>query len=89
MVLSGAINRQVCKMVREYRKAQKEFLRTIIVGNFYVFKLFKVTDAAKQVYYIGERTNRGGTVIGDTEEDVKKQLEAQVPVLNRWLEKVK
>lgn len=76
-------------VMREYRKATKEFLKTIIVGNFYVFKLFKVTDAAKQVYYIGERTNRGGTVIGDTEEDVKKQLEAQVPWINQFLEKTK
>jgi hypothetical protein len=75
--------------MREYRKATKEFLRTIIVGDFFVFKLHKVTDAAKQVYYIGERTNRGGTVIGDTEEDVKKQLEAQVPLIKQFLEKTK
>lgn len=73
----------------EYRKATKEFLRTVIVGNFYVFRLFKVTDAAKQVYYIGERTNRGGTVIGDTEEDVIKKLEAQVPILNLYSEKTR
>lgn len=73
----------------EYRKATKEFLRTIIVGNFYVFRLFKVTDAAKQVYYIGSRTNHGGTVIGDTEEEVIKKLEAQVPLINQFLEKTK
>lgn len=75
--------------MREHRKAQKEFLRTVIVGNFYVFRLFKVTDAAKQVYYIGERTNRGGTVIGDDEADVIKQLEAQVPILNLYSEKTR
>jgi hypothetical protein len=70
-------------------KATKEFLRTVIVGNFYMFKLFKVTDAAHQVYYIGERINRGGTVIGDTEQDVIKQLEAQVPILNLYTEKTR
>lgn len=70
-------------------KVTKEFLRTIIVGNFYMFKLFKVTDAAHQVYYIGERINRGGTVIGDTEQDVIKQLEAQVPILNLYTEKTR
>lgn len=75
--------------MKERRKATKEFLKTIIVGNFYVFKLFKVTDAAKQVYYIGERTNRGGTVIGDDEADVIKQLEAQVPILNLYSEKTR
>lgn len=74
---------------RKRNKVTKEFLRFIIVGNFYFFKLFKVTDAANQVYYIGERTNRGGTVIGDTEEDVQKQLEAQVPLIKRFLEKTK
>ena len=74
---------------RKRNKVTKEFLRFIIVGDFYMFKLFKVTDAAHQVYYIGERTNRGGTVIGDTEEDVQKQLEAQVPLIKRFLEKTK
>jgi hypothetical protein len=73
----------------EYRKAKKEFLRTVIVGDFFVFKLYKVTDAAKQVYYIGSRTNRGGTVIGDTEQDVIRQLEAQVPLIKQFLEKTK
>lgn len=70
-------------------KATKEFLRTVIVGDFYMFKLYKVTDAAHQVYYIGGRINRGGTVIGDTEQDVIKQLEAQVSILNLYTEKTK
>lgn len=74
---------------RKRNKATKEFLRLIIVGDFYQFKLFKVTDAAHQIYYIGERINRGGTVIGDTEEDVQRQLEAQVPLINRFLEKTR
>lgn len=74
---------------RKRNKATKEFLQTIIVGNFYMFKLFKVTDAAHQVYYIGERTNRGGTVIGDTKEDVIRQLESQVPILNLYTEKTR
>jgi hypothetical protein len=69
---------------RKRNKVTKEFLRTIIVGDFYVFKMFRVTDAAHQVYYIGSRTTRGGTVLGDTEEEVIKQLEAQVPILNLY-----
>lgn len=76
-------------MPREYRKLAKEYLYTIIVGDFYAFRVFKVTDAAKQVYYIGERTTRGGTVIGDTEEEVKRLLEAQVPVINDFLAKTR
>lgn len=74
---------------REYRKAKKEFMYSIIVGNYYAFNVYKVTDAAKQVYYTGERTNHGGTVIGDTEEEVKRLLEAQVPILNDFLAKIR
>lgn len=74
---------------RKRNKVTKEFLRLIVVGNFYQFKLFKITDAAHQVYYVGERINRGGTVIGDTEADVQRQLEAQVSLINRFLEKIK
>lgn len=54
-----------------------------------MFKLYKVTDAAHQVYYIGSRTTRGGTVLGDTEEEVIKKLEAQVPILNLYTEKTR
>ena len=74
---------------RKRNKVTKEFLRLVIVGGLYQFKLFKVTDAARQVYYIGGRIDRGGTVIGDTVEDVERQLEAQVPLINRFLEKTK
>jgi hypothetical protein len=74
---------------RKENKCKKEFLRTVIVGDFYAFNLCKVVDAAHQVYYIGERTNRGGTVIGDTEQDVIRQLEAQVPIINDFLAKTR
>lgn len=74
---------------RKRNKLTKEFLRLIIVGDFFQFKLFRVVDAAHQVYYVGERTNRGGTVIGDTEQDVVRQLEAQVPILNLYTEKTR
>lgn len=74
---------------RKRNKLTKEFLRLIIAGDFYQFKLFKVTDAAHQVYYVGERINRGGTVIGDTEQDVVRQLEAQVPLIKQFLEKTR
>ena len=70
-------------------KPSKTFLYNIIVGDFYLFRVFKIEDAAHQVYYVGERTNRGGTVIADMEEDIRPKLEAQVPLINRFLEKTK
>ena len=76
-------------MTREYRKAKKEFLYTIIVGDYYAFRVFRVTDAANQVYYIGSPVGRGGTVLADKEEDIRPQLEKQVPILNSFLARVK
>ncbi|MBO5714321.1 MAG: hypothetical protein J6R83_02735 [Clostridia bacterium] len=74
---------------REYRKAKKEFMYSIIVGDYYAFNIYRVTDAARQVYYIGARTNHGVTQIADTEEELKKLLEAEVPIINDFLAKVK
>lgn len=76
-------------MGKEYRRAKKEFLYTIIVGDYYAFKVFRVTDAANQVYYIGSPQGHGGTRLADTEEELKKELEKEVPILNSWLAKVK
>lgn len=77
------------KRKREYRRATKEFMYSIIVGDYYAFNVYKITDAAKQVYYIGNPVNHGGTQIADTEEELKKLLEAEVPILNDFLAKVK
>lgn len=76
-------------MAREYRKAKKEFMYSIIVGGYYAFNVYKVTDAAKQVYYIGSPQGHGGTRLADTEEELKKLLEAEVPIINDWLSKIR
>ena len=79
----------MAKRRREYRKATKEFMYSVIVGDYYAFNVYKVTDAAKQVYYIGSPQGHGGTRLADTEEELKKLLEAEVPILNDFLAKVK
>lgn len=76
-------------MTREYRKAKKEFMYSIIVGNYYAFNIYKVTDAALNVYYIGNPQGHGATRIADTEEELKKELEKEVPILNNWLAKIR
>jgi hypothetical protein len=76
-------------MTREYRRAKKEFMYSIIVGDYYAFKVYKVTDAALNVYWIGSPVGRGGTVLADKEEDIRPQLEKQVPILNSFLARVK
>lgn len=74
---------------RKRNKATKEFLYTIIVGDFYPFKIYKITDAAHQVYFIGTPQGHGGTRIADTEEDLKRQIEAEVPIINDFLRKTR
>lgn len=70
------------------RTATKTYLYTTCVGGFYQFNVYKVVDAAHQVYYIGSPVGHGGTRLADTEEDLKKQLEAEVPILNDFLSKI-
>lgn len=76
-------------MTREYRKAKKEFMYSIIVGDYYAFNVHKVTDAANQIYYIGSPQGHGGTRIADTEAELKKLLEAEVPIINDFLRKTR
>ena len=54
-----------------------------------MWKVYRIEDAAHQVYYVGERTNHGGTVLADKEEDIRPQLERQVKWINEFLAKVK
>lgn len=70
-------------------KPTKTYLYDIIVGGYYVFKVYRIEDAAHQVYYVGERTNHGGTVLADKEEDIRPQLERQVKWLNEFWAKVR
>lgn len=60
-----------------------------IAGDFYQFRIYKITDAAHQVYYVGNPVDHGGTKIADTEEELKKLLESEVPILNDFLAKVR
>ena len=62
---------------------------SIIVGNYYAFNIYKVIDAANQVYYIGSPQGHGITKIADTEEELKKELEKEASILNNWLAKIR
>lgn len=69
-------------------KIQKIYLYTITVGDFYQYKAYKIVDGAGQVFYTAHPIAHGGTVLADKEEDLKPQLEKQVPILNDFLSKV-
>lgn len=68
---------------------QKIYIETVIVGDFYAFKCYKCIDAAGQVWYVANPVGRGGTRLADKYEDLKPQLEAEVPILNSFLQRVK
>lgn len=76
-------------MGKEYRRAKKEFLYTIIVGDFYSWNVYRITDAAKYSYFVAHPIKHGGTVLADEEKDIRPQLEKQVPILNSFLARVK
>lgn len=65
-------------------KLTKTYLYNITVGGFYYFNLFKIEDARHYVYYIGEPVDRGGTKLADTIEELRKKLETEVPLLNKY-----
>lgn len=65
-------------------KLTKTYLYNITVGGFYQFRVFQVVDAHKQVYFIGEPVDRGGTKLADTFEELKEKLKAQLPLLNKY-----
>lgn len=71
------------------RVATKTYLYTTCVGDFYQYKVYKITDAAGYSYFVAHPVNHGGTVLADKEEDIKPLLEKQVPILNDFLSKVR
>lgn len=70
-------------------KLIKNYLYNICVGGFYQFKIFQVVDGQKQMYYIGEPVKDGVTNTAEKIEDLRKQLDAQVPLLNSFMRRVK
>lgn len=51
-------------------KKMKQFLKTICIGNFYLYQIFKITDSVGRVYYIAEPLACGATRIGETEQEL-------------------
>lgn len=74
---------------RKRNKATKEYLYTYSTGGFYQFNIYRVEDAAHQVYYIGSPVSHGGTKLADTIEELLPQLDAEVPILNDFLSKIR
>lgn len=74
---------------RKENKCKKELLYTYCAGGLYPFRICKITDAAHQVYYVGERIAHGGTVIANTEQEVKQKLDTQAEIITRFWSKIR
>ena len=60
----------------------KKRIGIMIAGNFYTFTVYKITSATGQVFYIAEPRGVGATRCANTEEELQKQLDQDVKMMN-------
>lgn len=74
---------------KEKKKVMKTFIKTICVGNYYNFCVYKITDAVGRTYYVAEAITNGVTRCSETEEELKAILERDIEPLNKFWSKVR
>lgn len=67
----------------------KTYIKTICVGNFYNYAIYKITDYYGRGYYEAEPLTSGATRISDTEETLKSILENDVNFMNHYKQRIK
>lgn len=67
----------------------KTFVKTICVGNFYNFCIYKITDSVGRIYYVAEPVLHGVTRTAENELELTKILERDVAPLNQFWSKVR
>lgn len=76
--------------MRKKEKTQmKTFVKTITVGNFYNYCIYKITDWVGRTYYTAEPVLHGVTRTAETEELLKTILERDVGAINQFQQKVR
>lgn len=76
-------------MRKEKKKVMKTFIKTICVGNFYNYCVYKITDAVGRTYYTAEPILHGATRTAETEEALKAMLEKDVGPINQFWQHVR
>ena len=74
---------------KKENKTKKEYVETYVAGNFYSFQIYRIEDAAHRVFYTAHPVNHGGTRNADTLEEVKRLVDAEVPIINDFLAKTR
>lgn len=67
----------------------KTFVKTICVGGFYNYCVYKITDFVGRTYYVAEAITKGVTRCAATEEELKAILERDVVEMNKFWQKVR
>lgn len=57
---------------------KKEFVCSTILGDYYSWNIYKITDARNQIWFVAEPTIPSATRIADTIEELKGILEKDV-----------
>lgn len=76
-------------MWKKEKTQMKTFLKTICVGNYYAYCVYKITDWVGRTYYIAEPILHGATRTAETEETLKAILEKDVAPMNQFWQHVK
>lgn len=71
------------------RLKMKTYLKTICVGNFYNYNIYKITDSVGRSYYCAEPTRYGVTRIAENETTLTNILNSDVKQLNQIHSKTK
>lgn len=67
----------------------KTFVKTICVGNFYNYCVYRITDSVGRIYFVAEPITHGVTRTAETEAELKAILERDVEPLNQFWQKVR
>ena len=68
----------------------KTFVEQVCVGNFYRYNIYKIVDGNWQIYYQAESVdNKGVTRLAESVEELKRILEQDAIMLNRYYIKVR
>ena len=61
----------------------KKYIKTICVGNYYTYNIYKITDSVGRSYYCAEPNLHGVTRIAEDEETLTNILNRDVNSLNQ------
>ena len=76
--------------MRKKKKEMKTFVEQVCVGNFYRYNIYKIVDGNWQIYYQAESIgNKGVTRLAESVEELKRILEQDAIMLNRYYIKVR